>query len=289
MPRPIKAGLDYFTFDVHIDNKLKLIEAEFGLNGFAVVVKLWQRIYAERGYYCEFDEEVALLFADEVRLGGNAVSEIVRAAIKRGVFDRGMYDKYKILTSHGIQKRYLEGTNRRVRVDVDRRYLLLSEREIGENVYINGVNAYRNSINADRNTQSKVNESKVNKNKLDYIKEDESNSSGDTNNNDYIVMGTFGNVRLTAEELQRLNDEFGEDLVKLYISRMDSYCEGKHKHYGNYCAANLRKWIINDRSTSAMSSNKHKRNRFDDYDDDNRRDYAELDEKILDMMMEDES
>ena len=45
MPRPIKNGVDYFPLDVHLDKKFELIEAEFGLTGFAVVVKLLQRIY----------------------------------------------------------------------------------------------------------------------------------------------------------------------------------------------------------------------------------------------------
>ena len=35
MARPIKAGLDYFELDCHMDEKVELIEAEFGLKGFA--------------------------------------------------------------------------------------------------------------------------------------------------------------------------------------------------------------------------------------------------------------
>ena len=40
MARPIKDGVDYFPFDVSLDEKFELIEAEFGLTGFAVIVKL---------------------------------------------------------------------------------------------------------------------------------------------------------------------------------------------------------------------------------------------------------
>ena len=41
MARPTKAGLDYFELDCHMDEKVELIEAEFGLKGFAVIVKLY--------------------------------------------------------------------------------------------------------------------------------------------------------------------------------------------------------------------------------------------------------
>ena len=57
MARPRKIGLDYFALDCRDNEKIKLIQAEFGLKGFAIVVKLLQKIYGELGYYCEWDEE----------------------------------------------------------------------------------------------------------------------------------------------------------------------------------------------------------------------------------------
>lgn len=124
MAKPQKGGISYFPLDVDNDDKLDLIEAEFGLTGFAVVVKLYQRIY-KLGYYCEWNAEVALLFGKRIGLGGKAVSEIVSAALKRALFDRELYEKYGILTSRGIQKRYFEITSRRKRVEIDQRYLLV--------------------------------------------------------------------------------------------------------------------------------------------------------------------
>ena len=41
----IKSGIDYFPLDVSMDAKMELIEAEFGLTGFGVVVHLLQEIY----------------------------------------------------------------------------------------------------------------------------------------------------------------------------------------------------------------------------------------------------
>ena len=160
MGRSPKVGLDYFRLDVHLDDKFKLIEAEFGLKGFAVVVKLYQRIYGEQGYYCEWNEDVALVFGDETRLGANAVSEIVTASIKRKLFDKNLFDRYQILTSTGIQKWYFEAVGRREQVEVIQEYLLIPVDKMPKNVCINRINASNNPINASRNPHSKAEDSK---------------------------------------------------------------------------------------------------------------------------------
>lgn len=163
MARPLKEGIDYFPLDCQLDDKFELIEAEFGLAGFGVVVKLFQKIYGQQGYYIEWNNEVALLFAKRIGLGGRAVSEIINASIKRGIFDKKLYAKYHILTSSGIQKRYLEAVGRRRKVNIKTEYLLVNYTLKEINADKNGVNADNNLINESNNTQSKVNKSKVNK------------------------------------------------------------------------------------------------------------------------------
>ena len=163
----MKSGLDYFSLCVNLDEKFELIEAEFGLKGFAVIVKLFQRIYGQRGYYCEWTEEIELLFAqrcgygDSTEKSRNAISEIVRAAIKRGIFDKELYEKYRILTSAGIQKRYLEACARRKEVTIEKAYLLLCNTQLFKNVRILSENVDISSKNVDISKQSKVKESKV--------------------------------------------------------------------------------------------------------------------------------
>ena len=53
MARPLKDGVDYFPLDTVLDTKFELIEAEYGLTGFAVVVKLLQKICCR----CRFWQE----------------------------------------------------------------------------------------------------------------------------------------------------------------------------------------------------------------------------------------
>ncbi|MCI8649587.1 MAG: DUF4373 domain-containing protein [Anaerotruncus sp.] len=164
MARPLKSGIDYFALDVVLDTKFELIEAEFGLNGFGVVVKLYQKVY-EHGYYIEWTNEVALLFAKRIGLGGDAVSEIIKASIKRGIFDKDLYEKYRILTSRGIQKRYFEAISRRKQVEVDSRYLLVDAASICENTRINLVNVAGNPQKDCENAQSKEKQTKVKQSK----------------------------------------------------------------------------------------------------------------------------
>lgn len=160
-------GINYFPLNVHLDDKFELIEAEFGLKGFAIVVKLFQKIYGQQGYYCEWTEDVALLFGKNVGLGGDAVSEIVRAAIKRGIFDSELYDKYQILTSRGIQERYFEAVSRRKEVEVRKEYLLIKVDQIYKNVRILNENVNISSKNVNISEQKKVEESKVKEKKAE--------------------------------------------------------------------------------------------------------------------------
>ena len=165
MARPQKQGLDYFPFDCVSDGKTELIEAEYGLQGFAIIVKLLQMIYGQRGYYCEWNAEVALLFAHKNNVGGNVVSETIKSALRRGIFNEDLFAKYGILTSAEIQKTYFEAVERRKQIEVKKEYLLIKVTHKNVNVDINPINDNINSINADDNPQSKVKESKVNKSK----------------------------------------------------------------------------------------------------------------------------
>jgi hypothetical protein len=167
-----KSGIDYFPLDVVLDAKFELIEAEFGLTGFGVVVHLLQEIYGKAGYYIEWTEEVALLFARKVGLGGSVVSEIVEASIRRGMFDKEKYDKYRVLTSKGIQTRYFEAVSRRKVLEVDYNILLVDVAQILTNVDIQAKNVNILSKNADISEQSKVEKSKVEKSRVEKSKEE---------------------------------------------------------------------------------------------------------------------
>ncbi|MCM1039829.1 MAG: DUF4373 domain-containing protein [Ruminococcus sp.] len=159
MGRQNKADLPYFELDCHMDEKVKLIRAEFGLKGFAVVVMMYQYIYGgDHGYYCKWDDRRLLLFMSDNGLIGeskNLINEVVQACIREDIFSDRLYKEYRILTSSGIQKQYLKATAKREVVNLIKEYLLISVPENRNNVVINSISGERNAISDGRNTQSK--------------------------------------------------------------------------------------------------------------------------------------
>lgn len=173
--RPTKAGLDYFELDCHMEEKVRLIQAEFGLKGFAVLVKLYQKIYGGFGYYCEWTTDSLLLFMSENGLPSdnkNLIADIVAACIRRNIFSEQLFNDFNILTSEGVQKRYLNATSKREKIELKKEYLLITVPENNKKVVINSIFDGKNSINGGRNTQSKGKESREEERKLEETKLD---------------------------------------------------------------------------------------------------------------------
>lgn len=170
MARPIKQGLDYFTLDCHFDDKVELVIAEFGMTGLGILIRLYQKIYSENGYYCRWDNDVALLFSRSNGVGGNVVSEVINTCMRRGIFDCGLYERCSILTSKGIQKRYFEAVTKRKSVNLKKEYLLINAPENMVNSVNNAVNDGKNAVNDGNNPQIKLNKTKLNKTKEDESK-----------------------------------------------------------------------------------------------------------------------
>lgn len=161
MARPVKIGLDYFPLDTNIDgdDKIQLIEAEFGSKGFAIIIKLFCKIYADKGYYYNWTEVEKLLFAKRMGETVGLVDEIVKRSVKWGLFEESVFNQFQVLTSSAIQSRFLEAVSRRENIEMFKEFLLI---DISD--YKNRVNVNINSINVDKSTQSKVKESKLKEN-----------------------------------------------------------------------------------------------------------------------------
>ena len=170
MARPTKLGLDYFPHDTHTDEDtaLQLLEAEFGLDGYAVYFKLLESIYAQ-GYAKQWGEDECLLFAK--KMGAVTVpklSEIIKGCIRRSLFDEGVYNLFQILTSKAIQLRWLEAKRKDVSA-IDPKVCLIEQtakgvssprkndknEEKGVFAAKTPVNAAKTPVNAETTPQSK--------------------------------------------------------------------------------------------------------------------------------------
>jgi len=211
MARTHKSGLDYFSFDVDFfnDEKVEFIAAKYGNIGELVVIKLLCRIYRS-GYFLKWGEDECLLFSK--RSGDNINQELVDSVViellERDFFCKKIYKKYSVLTSNGIQRRFLEATKRRKSVDVAKEYLIADTTGFDVNII---------EQNVDINSQSKVKESK-----------------GKERN----IYGEFKNVKLSIEEYKKLSDKFNGTLHEK-IEALSGYMKSKGKAYKDHYATIL--------------------------------------------------
>lgn len=158
----MKCGLKTFPLPIDLSDEVKLVEAEFGVNGFAVYIKLMQAIYS-RGYYMKWDIDTELLFIRDYCLsavGRNLVSEIVACCVRRGVFDIQLYQKYSILTSKRIQETFLVAMQRSKEIVFEKNYALPIVYEFIGNANKNGKNVNIFLKNVDIFQQKKEKERK---------------------------------------------------------------------------------------------------------------------------------
>lgn len=177
MARPKKIGLDYFPFDVDIfeDDKFFDLQNEYGPLGEVIYLRLLCMVY-HAGYYYRFDslEKLASML---IRSIGNrwardkrTVIDVILFLAKINLFSAELMQE-NVLTSRGIQERYLAATERRQTEITE--YSLLEKNAPHEGV----LNAPENTVSVTKTdviaTETAVNvcenatkQSKVNKKKV---------------------------------------------------------------------------------------------------------------------------
>lgn len=153
MARPTKKGLDYFPHDTHTDQDtaLALVEAEFGLEAYAVYFKLLEFIYSQ-GYAIPWGSDECLLFAKRIGAFGvsSRISEIVKGLVRRSLFDEGVFNSSRMLTSASIQVRWLEAKRKKVE-DIEKNIRLVPDNRTAPEVSTpeNSVNTTEKEVFAE--------------------------------------------------------------------------------------------------------------------------------------------
>jgi hypothetical protein len=165
MARPKKSGLDYFPVDVdiHEDPAVAFVEAKYGVMAFGLLIRLMARIY-RNGYYLLWSEREQYLFAKDVNVDIMTTKTIVNEYINEGFFSQKLYEQYGVITSRGIQKRYIKAVDRRTKVVMYKEVFLINPEKDDvdlKNVTITPVSADENpSFMSAENPQRKEKESK---------------------------------------------------------------------------------------------------------------------------------
>jgi hypothetical protein len=116
MARPKKRGLDYIPFDSDFfdDEKIKRLKRRFKETGSGhaaiarlAYIKTLTLIAKGNGYYVEFNDDFIWDIADEMVCEFEVAKNAIDGCLEVNLFDRVIFDEHTILTSRGIQERYL--------------------------------------------------------------------------------------------------------------------------------------------------------------------------------------
>ena len=217
MARPRKDGLDYFPLDL----KIKKIIRAYGAQAVAVVMSVLTTIYRDNGYFANYDEDLIFIIADELKLEDGYVKDVIEKLIEVEFLSKEQKEKNNILTSIGIQERYLKVCERRVKKKLNATYNLINDSsnelpqtESTPKESFCKQKPHSTGVNDDDNPQSKVKESKVNKSKEKVNKTTSSGEQTDLEKLLEIYQENFGVANSIVQiELQNTLETFEKELI----------------------------------------------------------------------------
>ena len=223
MARPRKDGLDYFPLDVNFlsDLKIKKIIRAYGAQAVAVVMSVLTTVYRDNGYFANYDEDLIFIIADELKLEDGYVKDVIEKLIEVDFLSKEQKEKNNILTSIGIQERYLKVCERRVKKKLNATYDLINDSsnelpqtESTPKESFCKQKPHSTGVNDDDNPQSKVNKSKVNESKEKVNKTTSSGEQTDLEKLLEIYQENFGVANSIVQiELQNTLETFEKELI----------------------------------------------------------------------------
>lgn len=170
MARPAKDGIDYFPMDIDFfaDMKVRRIKKDCGPASISILICLLCNIYRD-GYCIRLNEDLTFFTAETIGVTEGAVLEVIKKSVQVDFFNKSMFDKYAILTSKGIQKRFLNAvkTSKLKRNGIHPDYDLFQySEELAESSEETPDNTEEYPKNPEESTQSKVKQRKAKKSKV---------------------------------------------------------------------------------------------------------------------------
>lgn len=251
MARPRKKGLEYFPFDIDLfeDDKIFDVQNEYGPLGEVIYIRLLCLVY-RNGYYYRFDS-IDKLAAMMIKSIGNrwakdkkTVKEVILYLAKINLFSSELMQS-NVITSRGIQERYLSAVERRQSTIEE--YSLLEKNDIHEGFKSVPENKVSVAETLDNVTETSVNVSSnaTKESKGKKSKENESRGEESSSAQPLRTYGEFGHIKLTDTQYDNLVQEYGTANIKNYIRKMDDWLEEKHLTFDN-CYIKLRQWLDKD-------------------------------------------
>lgn len=243
MARPMSDGVGYFPKDVgfYHDDKIRLVRAEFGAKGMYLLDYILCEIYGKDGYFMKWDAIKCGLVSDGAGCGctPSFAQELVAGCIRYDVFNKSVFDSYGVLTSAGIQRRYVRMFNGRDYIRIAKEYFVLNVEDkkdvppgVLEKCTFFSVSTTekpdKSTENPDKNTGKDTKKKRINKN----ISNERENAPA---RRDLARYGRFENVMLTRAEHDQLIEIYGkscgEELIETFSQKLKSKGYKYDDHY----------------------------------------------------------
>ncbi len=205
------------------------------------------------GYAIKYDEDLVCALSLDVGITEERVRELVGFFAERGLVDADVLERYNVITSHGIQRRFQEIVRTRASkrtISVVENLWILCGEETEKFISINPNNCYsknnygfseiNGSFSENNPGFSEINaQIKEKKIKEKEIKENESieppaADSAYTHSEERKSYGSYGNVWLNAAEFEKLHTMYSDADAK--IERLSEYMMTSGKNYASHYA-----------------------------------------------------
>lgn len=268
MARPTAKGVEYFPLNVNFINDLKVrkLLLSCGAEAIAVLIYLLSTIYKDEGYFVEIHEDEIDLIALDVNVTPEFVVEVINKACEVRFFDVNLYNNFNILTSKGIQERYLKITERRKNSVVITQFNLINVNNNSINVNNNSVNVDNNPVNVYKSTQSKVKKRKVQKStekslsndsvKNVYLTQSEKRDCMNKKIYELYLNGVGQISPIIKERLDDLVELYGIDHVIVAINSTIESGGSSIKYVETVAASNLKKKVNNNGADKRKPGNR---------------------------------
>ena len=246
-------SVDLFDSDTKID---KLLDAQ-GWSGFGIYFYLCMRAYGSEGYFYRWCYDDCATTARRMGggIGSGTVKETVGYCLQIGLFDKGLFDRWGILTSKGIQRKYWEVMRRREDKRVTSEFWLIGDETDGV-------------IFVPQNSDFTAFDPKGKKRKVEEKKVEERTSAPAPEPNQRRKYGEYGWVQLTEKEYERLLDQYGQQTIDFYIRYIDESAQltGNKNKWKDWNLT-LRKAIRNRWGVEGANKGQMARKNYDDDED----------------------
>lgn len=110
MARPLKVGLDYFPHDVDAssDEKIEFLRAKYKNDGYAFYFITLERIYRTDDGKLILGEIDKRILAKKIGISLDKFNRILNDCLTNSIFTKSEFENHSIITSPGIQRRFLE-------------------------------------------------------------------------------------------------------------------------------------------------------------------------------------